>query len=57
MKICKLLFIYRNIHKITVRELGQIIGVSGSTISRIENGETCDGKTLALILRWLLEEE
>lgn len=38
-----------------VRAAAKVIGVSSATLSRIENGKPCDGKTLTTILFWLLE--
>jgi DNA-binding XRE family transcriptional regulator len=40
-----------------VRSVAQEIGISPATLSRIERGEDCDGKTLAKILTWLLSRE
>lgn len=38
-----------------VREAADIIGISHSTLCRLENGETTpDAKTLLAILNWLL---
>jgi transcriptional regulator with XRE-family HTH domain len=31
------------------------LGISYSTLSRIENGEESSGATLAAVLRWVLE--
>ena len=39
---------------IGVREFARELGVSASTLSRIENGEEPSGRTLPAILRWML---
>jgi transcriptional regulator with XRE-family HTH domain len=39
---------------LTEREAAKELGVSLSTLSRIERGEAMDGVTLAKILAWLL---
>lgn len=47
---------YRFVRGLTVREVGAELGVSGSTISRLENGGGLpDGPTCARIFAWLLE--
>lgn len=38
------------------REVAADIGISVATLSRIENGEEMDGKTMAKILRWMTSE-
>ena len=40
-----------------VRETAKEIGVNASTLVRIEAGEGMDAKTLATVLRWLMEEK
>ena len=37
-------------------QLAKEIGISYATLSRVENGEEPSGKTLAAILRWMLEK-
>jgi len=56
MKIGPLLLRWRAAERIGVRELAKQIGLSYSTLSRVENGEEPSGKTLAAILRWMLEK-
>lgn len=36
-----------------VRDVAEEIGISHSTLSRIEQGENCDGQTMIKILIWL----
>lgn len=48
--------IVRNVRRsrgLSVRAVGRAIGVSMSTISRIENGEDCNTVSLVAVLRWL----
>ncbi len=37
-----------------VRDAARLIGTSHATLSRLENGKPCDGKTLSAVLLWLL---
>ena len=48
---------WRRIQGIGIRDTAKMIGVSPSTLSRVENGEKCDSETLSKILFWLLETE
>lgn len=50
-----MLKIYRCWHDVNIRDGAADIGISASTLSRIENGEKMDGETLAKIIKWLLE--
>lgn len=54
MKIGTLLLRWRAAENIGVRELAKQIGISASTLCRVENGEEPGGKTLAAIMRWML---
>jgi hypothetical protein len=47
MKICALFLRWRAAERVGVRALAREIGISYSTLSRIENGEEPSGKTLA----------
>lgn len=40
-----------------MRSAAKDMGTSAATLSRIERGENCDGKTLAKIIKWLLTAE
>ncbi len=52
-----MLYQYRHYYRISVRKLGHEIGVSGSTISRIESGHAVDANTLLLLMRWMLQAD
>ena len=39
------------------REVALDIGVSASTLNRLERGETPDGETLKRVICWLLEHD
>lgn len=47
---------WRNEKRLTVRAAGEKFGVQYATLNRLERGENPDGRTLAKILRFLLEE-
>ena len=55
--IGKVLRSYRVLREIGVRDLGKEIGVSAATISRIEQGKPCDGRTFVKIFNWLFKEQ
>ena len=42
--------------ELSIREVAAMIGVSAATLSRIERGETMDGRTLAKIVTFLLKD-
>lgn len=48
-----LLRAWREKHRIGIREAARNIGVSHSTLSRIEHGKATDGQTLWRVLNWL----
>lgn len=54
MRLGEMLKCYRLWHDRTVRELGEEIGVSAATISRIETGEMPSAVSLLLILNWMM---
>lgn len=47
---------WRILSEYGIRETARGIGISPSTLSRVERGEDMDAKTLALILNWLMLE-
>lgn len=44
---------YREAHGIGLRDCASSIGISHSTLSRIERGLDYDSKTLLMVQRWL----
>ena len=56
MKLGTVLERWRRMERINIRDAAKSIGISAATLSRIENGETMDGVTLAKILGWLTSE-
>jgi len=57
MRLGEVLRKWRRAADIGIREAAEQVGISASTMSRIERGEAMDGKTLAKVLMWLVEEE
>lgn len=57
MRIGKLLLRHRAAEGLGVREFAKELGISASTLSRIENGEEMTGENLARILYWMLGKE
>ncbi len=53
MKVGELLRLYRAFEGFGIRAFAAELGISPATLSRIENGENMDGKTLAKIINWL----
>ena len=56
MNLCEVIKEYRLVTKRSAQEVGTAIGISPSTLLRIEGGETPSGSTLAKVLCWLLQE-
>jgi len=48
---------WRRVEDIGIQDVAKRIGISASTLSRIENGEATDSKTLTKVLAWILEEK
>jgi len=48
---------WREKEGLTIREAAKLIGFSYSTLSRIENGMSVDGRNLKKLLLWLLQED
>jgi len=53
----KLLGHYQLLEKMSARQLAATIGISPSTLARIEAGEMMDGRSLSLVLAWVLQIE
>ncbi len=56
MKLGEVLKKWRTMSDIGIRQVAKDIGISAATLSRIERGESMDGRTLALIQAWLFRE-
>lgn len=56
-KLGEMLSLYRAVNKIGTRELAMEIGVSSSTINRIEHGKQMDQTSLILVFCWLFNSE
>jgi transcriptional regulator with XRE-family HTH domain len=52
--IAKMLWSYRTLERMGVRELAKEAGISAATLSRIENGHMMDAKTLTTLTVWML---
>jgi len=57
MRIGAVLHKWRINEGVTTRELGSQIGVSASTISRIENGEEISASVMLALINWLFGKE
>ena len=53
----RVLYAWREKEGLTIREAAKMIGLSYSTLSRIENGMSVDGRTLKKLLIWLLQDD
>lgn len=56
MKIAELIYDWRIIERLTLKQAAEQIGIPFQTLHRIEQGSKTEGRTLAVLLRWLLEE-
>ena len=54
MRIGDVLRKWRKMSDFTLKDAAKEIGVTLSTLARIESGEMMDGETLAKILTWLI---
>jgi transcriptional regulator with XRE-family HTH domain len=57
MRLGSVLYKWRKMSDLSLREASIKIGTSTATLSRIERGEAMDGSTLACILLWLMAKE
>lgn len=53
MRIGQILRRWRLAEDLTLREVAKQMGVNFTTLSRIEQGQPMDGRTLATILAWM----
>ena len=54
LPIATMLWAYRTLERIGVRELAKRTGISSATLSRIENGHIMDAVTLTRLTTWML---
>jgi transcriptional regulator with XRE-family HTH domain len=53
----KILNDWRHMNKMDIATAGKRVGLSASTLGRIEAGKTPDGETLLKLQNWLFSEE
>jgi transcriptional regulator with XRE-family HTH domain len=53
MVIGQVIYSWRQKHDIGVREMGQRLGLSHGTVSRIERGGQVDAETMLKLVNWL----
>ena len=56
MRIGSLISDWRHINRLGIRVVASDIGISASTLGRIERGEEFDSKTMRKLLLWIFEE-
>ena len=57
MKIPTLIRAWRKSNKHTLKQVALDIGIPLPTLCRIEQGKPMDGRTLLLVLRWMLYDD
>lgn len=57
MRIGRIIKDWRWANRVNIRDMAKELGVSHSTLSRLESGENMDGETLGRILQWMLEPD
>lgn len=55
MRIGNLINSWRRIQNIGIRDCAKLIGISPSTLSRIENGENFDAVTMSKVMVWIFQ--
>lgn len=55
MKLGEVLKDWRWANKLGLREAAKLIGIPYVTLMRLEHGYSPEGKTLAMVLNWLLK--
>ena len=53
LMIGKILRCYRNQTGVSLRDLAKELHISAATLSRVENGCTCDQRTMLILITWL----
>lgn len=57
MRLGEILRKWRLMMEIEQKVVARDIGISESTLCRIEKGQGCDANNLGKVLRWLLKDE
>lgn len=57
MRLGLLIRRWRATSDLPVRSVARQIGISTSTLSRIERGEKCDGETMARVVWWAIRPD
>ena len=57
MKIPVMIRAWRKSNKLTLEQVALDIGIPLPTLCRIEQGKAMDGRTLLLVLRWMLYDD
>lgn len=57
MRLGRLLQLWRRREQLTLKAAAGKIGIHGSTLARIERGESMHGATLTTVLVWLMGRE
>ena len=57
MRVAELITNWRFIKKLNMRDAALQMGLSASSLSRIENGKVPDGETLIKLINWLFSQE
>ena len=57
MVLGKLIRAYRDQHRIGIREMAGVIGISHATLSRIERGMACDSNTAYRVMLWAFQPQ
>jgi predicted transcriptional regulator len=57
MPLGEMLKLYRQKHRLGVRAMAELLGVSHATVSRIERGYGCDGNSLVKIVNWMFKHD
>jgi predicted transcriptional regulator len=57
MVISEMIKLYRSKQSLNIRDCAKEIGISNSTLCRIENGKDCDLKSFVKLFTWLMLHE
>lgn len=57
LRLGQMLRLYRTVRKLNMRDVAGEIGISASSLCRIENGKSCDMRSLGKLYAWMIGEE